>query len=83
MHNRGADPTLLAMTIDELRGYRNAKPFEPFVIFTGDGRAIRVAARERLGFAPWGKVGVFEGTVFHLLQPTDIASVQMGVLPGT
>jgi hypothetical protein len=69
------------MTIEELRSYRNAEPFEPFVIFMADGRTIHVLARQRLGFAPWGKVGVFEGTYFHLLAPDKIAKVQMGVLP--
>ena len=69
------------MSIEDIRGLRNAKPFAPFVIFTNDGRSIHVLARERLGLAPWGKVGVFEGTDFHLLAPADIDHVQIEELP--
>jgi hypothetical protein len=65
------------MTIDEIRGYRNARPFQPFVILMTDGRTIHVVKQERLGIAPWGKVGVFEGSQFHLLAPAEIARVQL------
>ena len=69
------------MSIEEIRSLRNAEPFAPFVIFPANGRPIHVVARERLGFAPWGKVGVFEGTHFYLLEPDEITKVQMGFLP--
>lgn len=42
-----------------------------------DGRTIHVVKQERLGIAPWGKVGVFEGSQFHLLAPAEIARVQL------
>ena len=68
------------MSIDEIRNYRNAVPFQPFVIVLSDGQAVSVMARQRIGFAPWGKVGVFEGSKFHLLAPAEIAAVKLGVL---
>jgi hypothetical protein len=64
------------MTIEDIRHYRNAQPFEPFVIVMVDGRIISVPERLRIGIAPWGKIGVFEGSAFHLLKPTDITEIR-------
>ena len=41
-----------------------------------DGRAISVVDRFRLGIAPWGKIGVYEGARFHLLAPADIVEIR-------
>ena len=67
------------MTVEEIRTYRNAQPFQPFVMLMVDGRSISVADRLRLGIAPWGQVGVYEGARFHLLAPADVVEIRLGV----
>ena len=67
------------MSIDEIRAFRNAKPFQPFVLLMADGRAISVVDRFRLGIAPWGKIGVYEGSRFLLLAPADIVEIRHNV----
>ena len=68
------------MSIDEIRAYRNAKPFREFHFLLSDGRLIHVNRPERLGIAPWGKVGVFEGVNFHLLSPEEIDHIRPSAL---
>lgn len=70
-----------AMSIEDIRKLRNAAPFQPFVIHMSDGRTIPVTAKARVGIAPWGKIGVFEGSRFHLLPPAEIAEVRPGSVP--
>ncbi len=66
------------MSIEEIRTLRNAQPFRPFDIIMADGRAISVIDRLRLGIAPWGKIGVYEGARLHLLTPAEIVELRIG-----
>ena len=70
------------MSIDEIRSLRNAQPFRPFEIIMADGRAISVVDRLRLGIAPWGKIGVYEGARLHLLAPAEIVEIRVGTSAG-
>lgn len=70
---------LRVMTIENIRRYRNAKPFVPFALSRNDRRVIHVHARERIGFASWNKVGLFEGTDFHLFARAEISRVQIDI----
>ena len=56
------------MTIEQIRGYHNATPFQPFVIHLADGRAIRVPSREFMAAAPNGRTIV-------VYQPDSTANV--------
>ena len=67
------------MSIDEIRSYRNAKPFEPFGIELRDGKTIRVMKPERIAIAPWGRLAIFENSVYHGLHVDEVVAVK--VLP--
>jgi hypothetical protein len=49
------------MSIEELRSYRNRKPFEPFSIVMEDGRTLEVERPERLALSHRGH----EASLFH------------------
>jgi hypothetical protein len=65
------------MTIEQLRNFYNAQPFEPFVMHLTDGRAIPVLHRELMASAPSGRtVTVYQPddtlNVVDLLLVTDL-----------
>lgn len=65
------------MTIEQIRNFYNAQPFQAFVIHLADGRAIPVPSREFIMTSPTGRtIGVFQpdGTanIIDLLLVTDL-----------
>jgi hypothetical protein len=73
------------MTIDRLRNFYNAKPFQPFVMHLADGRVIPVLHPEYMASAPSGRtVTVYQPddtmNVIDLLIVTDL-EVKPGPTP--
>ncbi len=63
------------MSIEELRGYRNAEPFHPFTLLLHDGRLLQVERPLRIAFAPNGRrVAVFDGDKLNVLALEQIRS---------
>lgn len=65
------------MTIEQIRNYYNAAPFQPFIIHLADGRAIPVPSREFMAAAPNGRtIVVYQSdstaNVIDLLLVTDL-----------
>lgn len=65
------------MTIEQLRHFYNAQPFQPFVMHLADGRTIPVHHREFMASAPSGRtVTVYQPddtmNVIDLLLVTDL-----------
>ena len=65
------------MTIEQLRNFYNAQPFQPFVMHLADGRAIPVHHREFMASAPSGRtITVFQPddtlNIIDLLLVTDL-----------
>ena len=65
------------MTIQQIRTFYDAQPFQPFVVHLADGRAVPVASREFMMASPTGRtIGVFQpdGTanIIDLLLVTDL-----------
>jgi hypothetical protein len=56
------------MTIEQLRTFYNAQPFQPFVMHLADGRAIPVMHREFIASAPSGRT-------ITVYQPDDTANI--------
>jgi hypothetical protein len=70
------------MSIDEIRVYRNAKPFEPFDLVMSDGRVVRVEERMRIAFSPSGKsVSVYQGGAAETVAVAGIAELKARPLP--
>jgi hypothetical protein len=40
------------MTVEQIRKFHSAQPFQPFEIYIADGRSIRVTHRELLALPP-------------------------------
>jgi hypothetical protein len=65
------------MTIEQLKGLYNAKPFQPFVIHLADGREVPVVHRDFIMAVPSGRILVVclpDDTVdlIDLLLVTDV-----------
>jgi hypothetical protein len=65
------------MTIEKLRDFYDAKPFQPFTIHMADGRRIEVRHRDFIAAAPSGRaVTVYQPddspNVIDLLLVTDL-----------
>jgi hypothetical protein len=65
------------MTIEQVRSFYDAQPFQPFVIHLGDGRQHAIASREFMMTSPTGRtIGVYQadGTanIIDLLLVTDL-----------
>jgi hypothetical protein len=65
------------MTIEQLRAFYDAQPFQPFVMHLADGREIPVRSREFMASAPNGRtVIVYQPdnsfNVIDLLLVTDL-----------
>ena len=56
------------MTIEQLRNFYNAQPFQPFVMHLADGRAVPVMHREFMASAPSGRT-------ITVYQPDDTLNV--------
>lgn len=70
------------MTIEQLRNFYEAQPFQPFVIHLADGREIPVRSREYMASAPSGRTVIVyqpddRWNVVDLLLVTDLE-----VIPG-
>jgi hypothetical protein len=66
------------MTIEQLRGAREANPFRPFTIVLADGRSLRVPHRDYLSTSPGGRtVIVYQAgeafSIIDLLLVTELA----------
>lgn len=49
------------MTIEQIRIFYEAQPFQPFVIHLADGRAIAIPSREFMMASPTGRtIGVYQ-----------------------
>ena len=75
------------MTIEQLRLFHRARPFQPFILHLADGRSIPVVHNEFLAIAPPGRIvvasqpdGAFE--VIDLLLVTAIAVAAPAAPPG-
>jgi len=65
------------MTVDQLRGVRDASPFQPFVIHLADGRSFRVMHRDYLLISPGGRTAIVYHTdeafsILDLLLVTEL-----------
>jgi hypothetical protein len=57
------------MSIEEIRSFRNAKPFRPFTLLMDSGQLVRVELPERLALSFRGdRLSVFEGTTLRMLE---------------
>ncbi|HET6881914.1 MAG TPA: hypothetical protein VFI31_17240 [Pirellulales bacterium] len=71
------------MTIEQIRNFYNAQPFQPFVIHLADGRHIAVRSREYMASAPSGRTVIVyqpddRWNVIDLLLVTDLEAVPIG-----
>lgn len=65
------------MTIDQLRNFYEAQPFQPFVMHLADGREVLVRGREFMASAPSGRTVIVyqpddSWNVVDLLLVTDL-----------
>lgn len=65
------------MTIDQLRTFYDAQPFQPFTMHLADGREILVRSREFMASAPSGRTVIVyqpddSWNVVDLLLVTDL-----------
>lgn len=65
------------MTIDQLRNFYEAQPFQPFVMHLADGREVLVRSREFMASAPSGRTVIVyqpddSWNVVDLLLVTDL-----------
>jgi hypothetical protein len=65
------------MTIEQVRTYYDAQPFQPFVVHLADGREISIPSREFMMAAPSGRtIAVYQADstvhVIDLLLVTDL-----------
>ena len=68
------------MTLEDLRDYRNATPFEPFFLVLSDGRKLLVSKPEKIGWHPQGhRLTVYtRGDESDTLEISEVAEVQSG-----
>lgn len=71
------------MTIDQIRSFYDAKPFQPFIIHLADGREIPVRSREYMMSAPSGRTLIVyqpddRWNVIDLLLVTDLEATPVG-----
>ncbi|HYR57628.1 MAG TPA: hypothetical protein VEO95_03320 [Chthoniobacteraceae bacterium] len=64
------------MSIEQIRSFRNAKPFRPFDVILNDGQALPVVRPERMAIAPWGRIGVYVGSVPHFFRIDDVSEIK-------
>lgn len=72
------------MTAEQLRGAREASPFQPFTIHLADGRSHRVPHRDYLSMAPVGRTVIVygEGDSFSILDLLLITEVTVDTPAG-
>lgn len=71
------------MTIERLRNFYEAQPFQPFVIHLADGREIPVGSPEYMASAPSGRTVIVyqpddRWNVVDLLLVTDLEVIPSG-----
>jgi len=64
------------MSVEEIRAFQKAQPFQPFELVTADGRSVRVGQAERIGIAPWGRIVVFDQGLPTLLLVSEVATAK-------
>ncbi len=66
------------MNADEIRAYRNAKPFRPFSIETSDGESFFVEEAIRMSISPLGNtVLVPKNDQLKLLKTSKIETIRL------
>ena len=61
------------MSIDEIRAFRNAEPFQPFTLLLNSGRVVHVKYPLGIALAPDGRrVAFFDGPRFDILDVGQI-----------
>jgi hypothetical protein len=68
------------MTMDEIRKYKRAEPFQPFVIHTDDGRQFRVFHHYNVALSPTGRaiaVAVENEDAFETLHVSQVAHISL------
>jgi hypothetical protein len=69
--------TAFIMTIDQLRQFRNASPFQPFEINLADGRSLVVDHPECLAVTSTGRtIGVAVGDVIEVVALLLVTSLK-------
>ncbi|HEY5315569.1 MAG TPA: hypothetical protein VIK18_23765 [Pirellulales bacterium] len=68
------------MTIEQLRGVLDAKPFRPFLLHLADGRSLSVPHRDFISHAPNGRTLIVYNTgdgfsIVDLLLVTELEVV--------
>ena len=64
------------MSIEEIRKWRNAKPFNAFDILMMDGRLLHVDQPSSIALSPSGRtVSVADGPAFSILEVGKIRSL--------
>ena len=70
------------MSIDEIRAFRNATPFEPFDIVMNDGRILHVGLPIRIALSPTGRsVSVYAGPAVDTVPVSGITELKPRPLP--
>jgi hypothetical protein len=65
------------MTIEDIRSYRNAKPFQPFDIVMSDGTVYHVELGERIALSPTGRTAfVFEGSELSCVDVSRVSALK-------
>lgn len=66
------------MTIEEVRRFFNAQPFQPFTIYLADGRQFPVVSREFMAMSPLGRtVVVYQSNgMFDVIDLLLVTSLQ-------
>ena len=66
------------MTIEQVRNFYDAKPFQPFVIHLADGREIPVDGREFIMSAPNGRtIIVYQpDSSFNVIDPLLVTDLE-------
>jgi len=65
------------MSIEEIRSYRNAKPFQPFVVHLTDGPEMRVPKSWSIAITPWGQIGISNGIILDMVKVSDISEIKL------
>jgi hypothetical protein len=70
------------MTSQQLRGIRDANPFQPFIIHMTNGRKFRVPHRDFVSISPTGRtVMIYKDDAFSILDMLLVTEVGVEVSP--
>ena len=67
------------MTTIKVREMQNARPFQPFIIYIADGRAIKVSHPEAMAISPGGRTAVVlhKDATFDIIDLLLVTSLQV------